>query len=53
MALGFVVPTTIVIDRMDPAEFHLIGEDLFSMFVGVGVFTTLLSAVVVFGKYDT
>lgn len=50
MALGFVVPVSVVREQTDPEKFHLIGEDLFHMFIGVAVFTTVLLLVIVIGE---
>ena len=49
VALGFVIPSTIV-SNQDEENIHLIGEDLFKMFLGVAIITTILLVVIIFGK---
>lgn len=52
MALGFVVPVSIVANQKLEENVHLIGEDLFRMFLGVAIITTALLVVIVLGKED-
>ena len=50
IALGFVLPAVIVKDQDNKEDFHLIGHDLFVMFLSVAIFTTVLLCAIVFGK---
>ena len=50
VALGFVVPATVVSNQAEESDFHLIGEDLFRMFLGVAIFTTVLLVAIVLGE---
>lgn len=47
VALGFVIPAAVVRDREEP-DLHLIGEDLFNMFLTVAILTTVLLLLVLF-----
>jgi len=42
VALGFVIPVTAVRNQKREEDIHLIGQDLFYMFLGVAVATTVL-----------
>ena len=50
IALGFVLPAIIVSDQEDPEDYGLIGHDLFVMFLGVAIFTSVLLISIIFGK---
>ena len=50
IALGFVLPAVLVSDQESADDFHLIGHDLFLMFLGVAIFTTILLLSIIFGK---
>ena len=50
MALGFVIPVTVVKNQKSIEDFHFIGQDLFNMFLGVAIITSALLAAIVFGK---
>jgi len=52
IALGFVLPAVIVKDQDNKEDFHLIGHDLFVMFLSVAIFTTVLLCAIVFGFKD-
>lgn len=52
IALGFVLPAIVVHDQVDPEKFHLIGDDLFLMFIVVAIFTSVLFLTIVFGFKD-
>ena len=41
IAIGFAIPPIIIRDQKEISEFHLIGTDLFNMFLGVAIFTTI------------
>ena len=50
-ALGFVIPPNVVRDQAIESDFHLIGTDLFNMFLGVAIITSvLLIAIVIWFK---
>jgi len=51
IALGFVLPAQLVPDQNDD-NLSLIGHDLFVMFMGVAVFTTVLLLSIIFGFKD-
>ena len=53
VALGFVVPATVVSNQALEENLHLIGTDLFRMFVGVAIFTSVLLVVILLGKKPT
>lgn len=42
VALGFVIPVTAVRNQKQEKDIHLIGDDLFHMFLGVAIATTVL-----------
>jgi len=52
IALGFVLPAVLVTDQDEEDNFHLIGGDLFIMFLGVAIFTSVLLLSIIFGFKD-
>ena len=50
VALGFVVPVSVVHNQKDEDKVYLIGHDLFNMFLGVAIITTVLLVVIIVGK---
>jgi len=52
IALGFVLPAVLVTDQDEEDNFHLIGSDLFIMFLGVAIFTSVLLLSIIFGFKD-
>ena len=51
IAVGFVLPAVLVADQDVEANYHLIGHDLFVMFLGVAIFTTILLVSIIFGEF--
>ena len=51
IAVGFVLPAVLVSDQDVEDNYHLIGHDLFVMFLGVAIFTTILLVSIIFGKF--
>ena len=51
IAVGFVLPAVLVADQDVEDNYHLIGHDLFVMFLGVAIFTTILLVSIIFGKF--
>ena len=49
IALGFVVPASIVRSDKSEEAVELVGGDLYNMFLGVAVFTTALFIVILLG----
>jgi len=47
VALGFVIPVSVVANQKLEENIHLIGEDLYNMFLTVAVLTTVLFIVIV------
>ena len=45
-----MLPAVLVGDQDDEANYHLIGNDLFVMFLGVAIFTSILLISIIFGK---
>merc|ERR1712241_1489471 len=41
IALGFLIPPIVVPIQKEESDFHLIGTDLFNMFLGVAIITTV------------
>lgn len=52
IAVGFVLPAVLVSDQDVEDNYHLIGHDLFVMFLGVAIFTTILLVSIIFGFKD-
>lgn len=50
IALGFVLPAKLVSDQDLEDNYGQIGQDLFVMFLGVAIFTSLLLLSIIFGK---
>ena len=50
IALGFVVPASIVRSDKSAEAVELVGGDLYNMFLGVAVFTTALFLVILLGE---
>ena len=50
VALGFVIPVSIVANQKLEENIYMIGDDLFHMFLGVAIITTVLLIVIVVGK---
>ena len=50
IALGFVLPAKLVADQDLSENYGQIGQDLFFMFLGVAIFTTVLLLSIIFGK---
>ena len=50
IALGFVVPASIVRSDKSEEAVELVGGDLYHMFLGVAVFTTALFLVILLGE---
>ena len=46
-AIGFAIPPIIVSDQKDKSDYHLIGKDLFKMFLGVAVETSILLILII------
>ena len=53
VALGFVIPVSVVANQKLEENIHLIGEDLYNMFLTVAVLTTVLFIVIVIGEFQT
>ena len=51
IALGFVLPASIVRSDKSEEAVELVGGDLYNMFLGVAVFTTALFLVILLGEY--
>ena len=51
MALGFVIPVSVVANQKLEENIHLIGEDLFAMFLTVAILTSVLLLIIIFGKF--
>jgi len=47
VALGFVIPTSVVSNQKEEEDIHLIGEDLYNMCLGVAIITTCLLVAIV------
>lgn len=52
IALGFVLPAKLVADQDLSENYGQIGQDLFFMFLGVAIFTTVLLLSIIFGFKD-
>lgn len=50
VALGFVVPVMLVSNQDDSANHYKIGDDLFTMFLGVAIITSVLLVVIIIGN---
>ena len=50
VALGFVIPVSVVTNQKAEENIHLIGKDLFNMFLVVAIITSILLLVIVIGK---
>jgi hypothetical protein len=50
IALGFVVPASVVRSDKDPSMVALVGNDLYNMFLTVAIFTTVLLVVIIIGE---
>ena len=50
VALGFVIPVMVVRNRKEEDKIHLIGNDLFHMFLGVAIATTILVITILIGE---
>ena len=50
MALGFVIPVSVVSNQKAEADMPLIGVDLFNMFLGVAIITSVLLIAIAVGK---
>ena len=50
MALGFVIPVSVVSNQKAEADMPLIGVDLFNMFLGVAIITSVLLIAIAAGK---
>ncbi len=50
VALGFVIPVSVVQDQNDPAKIILIGTDLFNMFLYVAIVTSVIFVLIVVCK---
>ena len=50
VALGFVIPSAVVSDQSEADKYHLIGEQLFMMFLVVAIITTVLLLAVIVCK---
>jgi len=48
VALGFVIPAAVVKDQTLAEDFHIIGTDLFNMFLTVAIITSVLFVLIVF-----
>ena len=51
VALGFVIPVSVVTNQKLEENIHLIGEDLFAMFLTVAILTSVLLVIIIFGKF--
>ena len=51
-ALGFAIPPMLVRDQDEESKYGMIGTDLFNMFLGVAILTTLLLVVVLIAFKD-
>ena len=49
--MGFVIPTSVVSNQKEEEDIHLIGEDLYNMFLGVAIITTCLLVAIVAGMF--
>ena len=49
--MGFVIPTSVVTNQKEEEDIHLIGEDLYKMFLGVAIITTCLLVAIVTGMF--
>ena len=47
LAIGFAIPPVIIKNQKEKTEFYQIGDDLFNMFLGVAVLTTILLILIV------
>merc|ERR1712038_742620 len=47
IALGFVIPPIVVRNQNNEQDFHLIGSDLFKMFLTIAILTTLSTILIV------
>jgi len=52
IALGFVIPPIVVKNQNNEQEFHLIGSDLFNMFLTIAILTTLSTILIVIAFKD-
>ena len=50
VALGFVIPVMAVKNQKQEKDIHLIGDDLFHMFLGVAIATTVLLVAILLSK---
>ena len=48
--MGFVIPVSVVSNQKLEENIHLIGEDLFAMFLTVAILTSVLLLIIIFGK---
>jgi len=48
VALGFVIPVSVVTNQKLEENIHLIGEDLFAMFLTVAILTSVLLLIIIF-----
>ena len=51
--MGFVIPTSVVSNQKEEEDIHLIGEDLYKMFLGVAIITTCLFVAIVAGMFSS
>ncbi|XP_023346145.1 uncharacterized MFS-type transporter C09D4.1 [Eurytemora carolleeae] len=47
VALGFVLPAAVVKDQENKEDYHLIGDDLYTMFLVVAIYTSILFVLIV------
>ena len=50
VALGFVIPSAIVRNRDTEDTMYMIGDDLFNLFIGVAVLTSILLLAILIGE---
>ena len=52
IALGFVLPPILVQNQDDASNHHMIGDDLFNLFLGIGIITTVSFILIVVAFKD-
>ena len=52
IALGFVIPPSVIRNQMEKSDYHLIGTDLFYMFLTIAILTTVSFILIIFAFKD-